>query len=1298
MKHKITLLLVAVFTTVVTAQTVSIEGGSSYASISAAIAAASDGDVIDITGTHTESIDISKAITLRGTDPSTDIIQAAATQGAATSRVIVASGDKNITIENLTVQNGNSADHGGGIFADKVTGLLTLDNVIITNNTTAKNGGGISTGGSNVNFNDCTISNNSTTANGTGGGIHIVPNNGAAIDAVVNVKNSVIHNNTTLKTGGGFVINGNHQYGDKYTITANFENVTIFSNTAGPNGGAGYVVGVDFVAGGSGSVTTGATNTNLNMVHCTVAYNTITASDNGKQGLTFTNANASTGPNFNIYNSIVVSADDNTKKALNFANSNANDVINNILGGLNAFSPVQDLNNQKGKTATFAGLTNALSDEGGNTQVLAIAENSNSDDHCTAATGITLPTVDQIGATREGTPDAGAYEFGGGATPPPSDPTNTVSISGTSYSTIAEAIAAASDGDVIDITGTHTESIDISKAITLRGTDPSTDIIQAAATQGAATSRVIVASGDKNITIENLTVQNGNSADHGGGIFADKVTGLLTLDNVIITNNTTAKNGGGISTGGSNVNFNDCTISNNSTTANGTGGGIHIVPNNGAAIDAVVNVKNSVIHNNTTLKTGGGFVINGNHQYGDKYTITANFENVTIFSNTAGPNGGAGYVVGVDFVAGGSGSVTTGATNTNLNMVHCTVAYNTITASDNGKQGLTFTNANASTGPNFNIYNSIVVSADDVAKKALNFANSNANDVINNILGGLNAFSPVQDLNNQKGKTATFAGLTGAFTEEGGNTLVLPITYNSNSDDYCTAATGITLPTVDQRGFDRGNTPDAGAYEFSFNSVWNGTTDSDWATASNWSNGVPTTGVAVRIESAANMPTASSAIDVRNMIMDAGTSFITSSTFAGNLSYTRNLSTDNWYTVSSPVVGETYGDGFVTSNGIASSGENRAIAPYVTSNDSWAYMQAGDESATFISGKGYSVKLASPGAISFTGTMNVDDTSIALTTSGEGFNLIGNPYPSYINSGSILPNSTSVLDAETLWVWNQEDETYDTYVTDDAFKIAPGQGFFVKSDGAEGSVLIAEADQSHQSTDTFQRTEAKPEIYLTLIDGSASREAKIYFIDNTTTGFDNGYDGEMFGGVANDFAIYTHLVSNSQGKDYAIQSLPRDNYKNIPVGVNAISGTAITIEASTTNFPEGMNIYLEDTSDNSFTLLDAESDFTTTLGSDLNGIGRFYLHTTTGALSTNDVAANNNLSIYTSTRENLRIVGVQNGTANIQLYNILGKEVLKGSFEGNGVNDIALPRLNSGIYIVKIATEKGTINKKIIIQ
>jgi hypothetical protein len=865
---------------------------------------------------------------------------------------------------------------------------------------------------------------------------------------------------------------------------------------------------------------------------------------------------------------------------------------------------------------------------------------------------------------------------------------------GNPYANISAAITAATDGDVILITGVHTESISFGKSITLRGTDPTTDIIQAAATastDGTGSRVIYLGTGSYSITIENLGIRHGNVTGPGGGIFADKTKTSVTLNNLVIENNYATTTGGGVNlTGVITGTINNCTIQNN--TAGSSGGGLTIVPNNNTAANSNYLVDNSLFTGNSALN-GGAINVNGNKDFGDDYKIDATIQNSTIFNNsatsgTSGSGGGAIWAKAAIWTDDGS------STNTTLTLIHVTMDINSHTSA--AKNGLSFT---GDVDVDFEAYNSILINGTGTAQRAINFVNVNTVEVINCILGGLNSaptgFLDTPAKNNVRGKKTGFAGLASSLSDEGGKTSVLTIGTNNNTDDYCTAATGITLPTTDQRGFLRNASPSAGAFEY-YN-IWNGT-DSDWTNATNWADGVPIAGDLAQIKSASNMPTASIAIDVTNMIMDAGTSFITSSTFAGNLSYTRNLSTDNWYTVSSPVVGETYGDDFVTSNGIASSGENRAIAPYVTSNDSWAYMQAGDESTTFISGKGYSVKLASPGAISFTGTMNVDDTSIALTTSGEGFNLIGNPYPSYINSGSILPNSTSALDAETLWVWNQEDETYDTYVTVDAFKIAPGQGFFVKSGGAEGSVLIAEADQSHQSTDTFQRTEAKPEIYLTLIDGSASREAKIYFIDNTTTGFDNGYDGEMFGGVANDFAIYTHLVSNSQGKDYAIQSLPRDNYINIPVGVNAISGTAITIEASTTNFPEGMNIYLEDTSDNSFTLLDAESDFTTTLGSDLNGIGRFYLHTTTGALSTNDVAANNNLSIYTSTRENLRIVGVQNGTANIQLYNILGKEVLKGSFEGNGVNDIALPRLNSGIYIVKIATEKGTINKKIIIQ
>ena len=421
MKHKITLLLVAVFTTVVSAQTVSISG-TSYNTITEAITAASNGDIIDITGVHTESIDVSKSITLRGTNPSTDIIQASAealTDGQGSNVINIIRADDadvlTVSVENLGIRNGNASSNqnGGGINVDKVTGLLTLNNLIIEDNFTSKNGGGISIAGSNVNVINCTIRNNSSSLDG--GGIIATPNNGAAINNTVNIKQSLVNSNIG-RNGGGVFINGNNQYGDQYTIDFNIENSTISNNdttsgAGGAGGGAIWCKVAQLVGGAAG-----LGNINLKLVHATL-YNNLHASA-VKNGLRFTGPSGVT-TNFSMYNSIVVTADDASQKVINFANAKLTNMVNSILGGLEAAASslaiIDDAakNNQKGRTASQAGILGTLSDEGGKTQVLAIAENSNSDDHCTAATGITLPTVDQIGATREGTPDAGAYEFGG---------------------------------------------------------------------------------------------------------------------------------------------------------------------------------------------------------------------------------------------------------------------------------------------------------------------------------------------------------------------------------------------------------------------------------------------------------------------------------------------------------------------------------------------------------------------------------------------------------------------------------------------------------------------------------------------------------------------------------------------------------------------------------------------------------------------------------------------------------------------------------------------------------------------
>jgi len=510
--------------------------------------------------------------------------------------------------------------------------------------------------------------------------------------------------------------------------------------------------------------------------------------------------------------------------------------------------------------------------------------------------------------------------------------------------------------------------------------------------------------------------------------------------------------------------------------------------------------------------------------------------------------------------------------------------------------------------------------------------------------------------------------------------------------------------------------------------TWTGTTDTDWDTTTNWSlSSVPTGTSTVTIDDVANDPVASGAISVNDMTINSGAqltvngavtnndvitvnsggSFIAKTSVSGNVTYNRTIGTTNWYLISSPVNGQDI-DAFASAEGLAlGTVNNRGLSSYNNGTPGWAYYQNGASgTGNFPQGEGRSLKLAASGDIAFTGTMPVSDVGVSISSNMNGFNLIGNPYPSYIpanvnadGTNNVLTINTASLTEQTLWFWNQGTSSYEqiNQATSARF-IAPTQGFFVSSNGSN-TFNFTEAMQSHQ-TDNFQRNaNTRPEILLSLTDGNTVKTADVYYINNTTLGWDNGYDSTIFSGTEHTFTIYTHLVNDSNGQNLGIQSLPDTNLESmvIPVGVHAASGTNITISAASINLPADIQVYLEDRDTGTYSLLDATSDFTETLSEDLNGIGRFYLHTTANALSIGDevLAA---VSMYTSSSDNLRIVGVQSGEAKVKIFNILGRQILNTSFIGAGVNDITLPSFRTGVYIVQLETEKGSLNKKIIIQ
>ncbi|MGB5982105.1 MAG: T9SS type A sorting domain-containing protein [Nonlabens sp.] len=542
---------------------------------------------------------------------------------------------------------------------------------------------------------------------------------------------------------------------------------------------------------------------------------------------------------------------------------------------------------------------------------------------------------------------------------------------------------------------------------------------------------------------------------------------------------------------------------------------------------------------------------------------------------------------------------------------------------------------------------------------------------------------------------------------------------------FGTDSAGLTSAQLSQINVDDGGTTlalDEDGYLYSFDTVWTGGASTDWSAAGNWSNGVPASGEDTFIADVANAPVISSSTQVTlgdlvieesdGVSINSGGSLIVDGKSSGIINYSRSLGTNNWYLVGSPVEGESL-ESMIANNSFASgTPPNIGIAPYdntqSSSSDRYDYQTASSTGA-LTSGGGYAVKLNAAGDLAFSGTMPVDNVAVAITdatgSGGNSFNLVGNPYPSSLAANTnadatnnLISVNSANLSENTLWFWDQAAGSYDQVnLASPSFYVAPAQGFFVSANGSN-SFSFTEAMQSHES-DTFMRSSNRTEINLVMSAANELYDTDLFYINGTSLGFDNGYDSSIFGGITNDFAIYTQTVDNSSAKRLGIQSLPNVGYENmiVPVGVLASAGTTLSITANINNLPNGYKVYLEDRLNGTFALLDPSSSYTTTLTSDLNGTGRWFLHTTTATLSSNQAAASD-IAVYISNEQNLRIDGVYSNKARLTVYNMLGKRVMDQEFVGSGANNITLASFDSGIYIAHVQTGNSVIAKKLIID
>ncbi len=466
--------------------------------------------------------------------------------------------------------------------------------------------------------------------------------------------------------------------------------------------------------------------------------------------------------------------------------------------------------------------------------------------------------------------------------------------------------------------------------------------------------------------------------------------------------------------------------------------------------------------------------------------------------------------------------------------------------------------------------------------------------------------------------------------------------------------------------------------------TWTGNIDNDWTKAGNWNPDVPGAITAVTIPSGVtNFPTLTAAATVASILINDGASFIGSEFLTvGSVSVKRTFANNKWHFLSSPVASNTFGQAFSNSLVVWAKEWN-------PTTNAWVY-KTGAQS--FVVGKGYSVGTSAPPVTAnFTGTLNSTAITAPLAFNAgvnPTWNLLGNPFQSAIDwdnlsfAGSV-GGSVAVYNGTTYNYWNG---------TAGALTggIIPAQnGFFVTTTVNGSSVTIPLTARVHSNI-PFYKESAANLLALQASGNGSEDQVYVHFNENATASYDTQFDAQKLWGSEDAPQIYSTTSSDV----LAINELPLEGNEVVNIGFKCNTTGQYNLNATgIETFDYSTPIILEDMKLNIIQDLrkNAEYNFDYTASEDAN---RFKLHfkSTTGIID----AANIGISVYSFVRD----VVVNNSTAlagEVWVYDMAGREMAHTTLTTQAKTTIPM-QVATGAYMVKVVTEKATINQKVFIK
>ena len=525
--------------------------------------------------------------------------------------------------------------------------------------------------------------------------------------------------------------------------------------------------------------------------------------------------------------------------------------------------------------------------------------------------------------------------------------------------------------------------------------------------------------------------------------------------------------------------------------------------------------------------------------------------------------------------------------------------------------------------------------------------------------------------------------------------------------------------------------------------VWKGTTNTVWETITNWTNGTPSSGKSATIEDVTNDPTIAASAECNKLVINNGailtigsngalkvngaltnsaglTGLVIKSTATGTGSLIhstagvaatveRNLvgytdEDDNmFHFISSPVAEQAIRPVFVSNDEPIPAGTD--FYSFSESTNMWINTRAAGNAwnnafeDNFTVGKGYLVAYPTEVTKNFTGVLN--SAQVVLTcsntpTKGNGWNLLGNPFPSAID-WDLVTKGTGMDNA--LYFYDNEDQQYKYYINIDGSTIGSAsqnipamQGFMAHASADGATLTIPTAAKTHTGQDIFYKSTATVpgSLSLKVAANGHEDEAFIHFNSQATTAFDGAFDAYKLRSYS--ASVPNLFTKSSDGNDLAINGLPELGETTvIPVYFEAAAEGEHIMSTDLTSMP-GALVYLVDEKLNKTQNLNSNPVYTFNAVTGDNS-NRFKL--TFSSVGIDNPAATSSISVYTH-GETLYISGL-NAKAEISVVNLTGQVVISSRSNGSGLHSVNAASLPKGVYVVSVISNGQAISRKVVL-